>query len=75
MEILDLPRKFNGIFINDMRMGVPFRHKGIGTHIASKVFENKNIYMLDPTEDGETFWKKFGFEYNKVGKYAVMDNR
>lgn len=75
MEMMQLPRRYNGTFINDMRISTFFRHKGIGTKVVTKIFESKNIYMLDPTEDGKRFWKKFGFEHNKDGKYAVLDNR
>lgn len=75
INLFGVPKKYDGMFINDMRLAEKFRHKGIGTQIAHKIFESKNRYLLHPTEDGERFWKKFGFEYNKVGKFAVMDNR
>lgn len=70
-----MPRKFNGLFINDMRIGTPFRRKGIGSKVIDKMLVEKNIYALDPVEDGQYFWKKFNFKYNKIGKLAVLDNR
>lgn len=60
-ECFNIPGKFSGIFINDMRMGTKYRKKGIGTKIVTALLKNDRTYMLEPVEDGKTFWKKFGF--------------
>lgn len=45
-----------------MRMSVPQRHKGVGTKVVNKILRSDKTYMLEPVEDGKTFWKKFGFK-------------
>lgn len=67
LQYIDVPRKFNGLFVNDMRIGVPFQGKGIESKVIEKMLVEKNIYALDPVEDGQHFWKKFSFEYNRNG--------
>lgn len=66
-----VPQKYNGILINDMRMSVPQRHKGVGTKVINKILRSDKIYMLEPVEDGKTFWKKFGFKEN--GKLSICE--
>lgn len=57
-----VPKKYSGIFINDMRMSVQQRHKGIGTKVVNKILSSDKTYMSEPVEDGKTFWMKFGFK-------------
>lgn len=71
MSLFDVPKKYNGVFINDMRMSVPQRHKGIGTKVVNKILQDDKTYMLEPVEDGKTFWKKFGFK--ETGKLALRE--
>lgn len=66
-----VPKKYSGIFINDMRMSVSQRHKGIGTRVVNRILRNDKTYMLEPVEDGKTFWKKFGFMEN--GKMSIRE--
>lgn len=68
---LGAPKKYKGIFINDMRMSVTCRHKGIGTKVVNKILQDDKAYMLEPVEDGKTFWKKFGFK--GTGKLAIRE--
>ena len=67
---LGIPKWYNGIFINDMRMSIPYRHKGIGSKVVGKILRKNISYMLEPIEDGKYFWNKFGFEMDYSGKYA-----
>ena len=69
LSLLGVPKKYSGIFINDMRMSVPQRHKGVGTKVVNKILRSDKTYMLEPVEDGKTFWKKFGFKEN--GKFSI----
>ena len=69
VSLFGVPQKYNGIFINDMRMSEPHRHKGIGTKVVNKILQDDKTYMLKPVEDGKTFWKKFGFKEN--GKLSI----
>ena len=55
VSLFGVPKKYDGIFINDMRMSEPYRHKGIGTKVVNKILQNDKIYMLEPIEDGKTF--------------------
>lgn len=71
MSLFDVPKKYNGVFINDMRMSVPQRHKGVGTKVVNKILQNDKTYMLEPVEDGKIFWKKFGLKEN--GKLALRE--
>lgn len=71
VSLLGAPKKYKGIFINDMRMSVTCRHKGIGTKVVNKILQDDKAYMLEPVEDGKTFWKKFGFEEN--GKLSIRE--
>ena len=71
VSLLGAPKKYKGIFINDMRMSVPQRHKGVGTKVVNKILRSDKTYMLDPVEDGKTFWKKFGFK--EKGKVSVRE--
>lgn len=54
-----------------MRMSVPQRHKGVGTKVVNKILRSDKTYMLEPVEDGKTFWKKFGFKEN--GKLSIRE--
>lgn len=69
LSLFGVPKKYSGIFINDMRMSVPQRHKGVGTKVVNKILRSDKTYMLEPVEDGKTFWKKFGFKEN--GKLSI----
>ncbi len=69
LSLFGVPKKYSGIFINDMRMSVSQRHKGIGTKVVNKILKSDKTYMLEPVEDGKTFWKKFGFKEN--GKLSI----
>ncbi len=71
MSLFGVPKKCNGVFINDMRMSAPYRHKGIGTKVVNKILQDDKTYMLEPVEDGKIFWKKFGFKGN--GKFAIRE--
>lgn len=71
MNLFGVPEKYNGNFINDMRMSVSHRNKGIGTEVVNKILQNDKTYMLEPVEDGKTFWKKFGFK--EIGKLAIRE--
>lgn len=71
MSPFGVTKKYNGIFINDMRMSVLQRHKGVGTKVVNKILRSDKIYMLEPVEDGKTFWKKFGFK--GTGKFAIRE--
>ena len=71
VSLLGAPKKYKGIFINNMRMSVTCRHKGIGTKVVNKILQDDKAYMLEPVEDGKTFWKKFGFEEN--GKLSIRE--
>jgi len=71
VSLLGAPKKYKGIFINDMRMSVTCRHKGIGTKVVNKILQDDKAYMLEPVEDGKTFWKKFGFK--GTGKLAIRE--
>lgn len=71
VSLFGVPKKYNGIFINDMRMSEPHRHNGIGTKVVNKILQNDKTYMLEPVEDGKTFWKKFGFKEN--GKLSIRE--
>lgn len=71
VSLLGVPKKYKGIFINDMRMSVICRHKGIGTKVVNKILQDDKTYMLEPVEDGKTFWKKFGFKED--GKLAIRE--
>lgn len=71
MSLFGVPKKYNGVFINDMRMSAPQRHKGVGTKVVNKILRSDKIYMLEPVEDGKTFWKKFGFK--ETGKLAIRE--
>ncbi len=71
VSLLGVSKKYNGIFINDMRMSVPQRHKGIGTKVVNKILRDDKTYMLEPVEDGKIFWKKFGFK--ETGKLAIRE--
>lgn len=66
-----VPKKYNGIFINDMRMSLTQRYKGIGTRVVNKILQTDKTYMLEPVEDGKMFWKKFGFMEN--GKMSIRE--
>lgn len=52
---LGIPKGYNGIFINDMRMSIPYRYKGIGSKVVGKILRNDVSYMLEPIEDGKFF--------------------
>ena len=71
LSLFGVPKKYSGIFINDMRMSVPQRHKGVGTKVVNKILRSDKTYMLEPVEDGKTFWKKFGFK--EKGKVSVRE--
>lgn len=71
VSLLGVPKKYKGIFINDMRMLVTCRHKGIGTKVINKILQDDKTYMLESVEDGKTFWKKFGFK--ETGKLAIRE--
>ena len=71
VSLLGVPKKYKGIFINDMRMSVICRHKGIGTKVVNKILQDDKTYMLEPVEDGKTFWKKFGFKED--GKLSTRE--
>lgn len=71
VSLLGVPKKYKGIFINDMRISVTCRHKGIGTKVVNKILQDDKTYMLEPVEDGKTFWKKFGFK--ETGKLAIRE--
>lgn len=71
MSPFGVPKKYDGIFINDMRMSENHRHKGIGTMVVNMILQNDKTYMLEPVEDGKTFWKKFRFEEN--GKLSIRE--
>ena len=71
VSLLGVSKKYKGIFINDMRMSVMYRHKGIGTKVVNKLLRNDKTYMLEPIEDGIIFWKKFGFKEN--GNLAIRE--
>ena len=71
LSLFGVPKKYSGIFINDMRMSVPQRHKGVGTKVVNKILRSDKTYMLEPVEDGKTFWKKFGFEED--GKLSIRE--
>lgn len=71
MSMFGVPKKYNGVFINDMIMSAPQRHKGVGTKVVNKILRSDKIYMLEPVEDGKTFWKKFGFK--ETGKLALRE--
>ena len=71
VSLLGVPKKYKGIIINDMRMSVTCRHKGIGTKVVNKILQDDKTYMLEPIEDGKTFWKKFGFKEN--GKLSIRE--
>lgn len=71
LNLLGVPPEYSGIFINDMRMSVPQRHKGVGTKVVNKILRSDKIYMLEPVEDGKTFWKKFGFK--EKGKLSIRE--
>lgn len=71
LHLLGVPPEYSGIFINDMRMSVPQRHKGVGTKVVNKILRSDKTYMLEPVEDGKTFWKKFGFK--EKGKLSIRE--
>lgn len=71
VSLLGVSKKYKGIFINDMRMSMMYRHKGIGTKVVNKLLRNDKTYMLELIEDGIVFWKKFGFKEN--GKLAIRE--
>ena len=71
LSLFGVSKKYSEIFINDMRMSENHRHKGIGTRVVNKILKNDKTYMLEPVEDGKTFWKKFGFEEN--GKLSIRE--
>ncbi len=71
ITLLGIPEKYNGIFINDMRMSKPYRYKGIGTKVVTKMLRNDKSYLLEPIEDGKVFWKKFGFK--EMDKLAIRE--
>lgn len=71
LSLFGVPKKYSGIFINDMRMSVPQRHKGIGTKIVNKILSSDKTYMLEPVEDGKSFWMKFGLKEN--GKLSIRE--
>lgn len=71
ITLLGIPEKYNGIFINDMRMSIPYRHKGIGAKVVTKLLRNDKTYLLEPIEDGKIFWKKFGFK--EMDKLAIRE--
>ncbi|MEJ8755180.1 hypothetical protein [Coprococcus sp. HCN-4056] len=71
LSLFGVPKKYSGIFINDMRMSVPQRHKGIGTKVVNKILSSDETYMLEPVEDGKSFWMKFGFKEN--GKLSIRE--
>jgi len=71
VSLLGVSKKYKGIFINDMRMSVMYRHKGIGTKVVNRLLRNDKTYMLEPIEDGIIFWKKFGFKEN--GNLAIRE--
>lgn len=71
LSLFGVPKKYSGIFINDMRMSVPQRHKGIGTKVVNKILSSDKTYMLEPVEDGKSFWMKFGFKEN--GKLSIRE--
>lgn len=55
VNLLGAPKKYKGIFINDMRMSVTCRHKGIGTKVVNKILQDDKSYMLKSVEDGKIF--------------------
>ncbi len=71
VSLFGVPKKYNGIFINDMRMSESHRYKGIGTKVVDRILQNNKTYMLEPVEDGKIFWNKFGFKGN--GKFAIRE--
>ena len=71
LSLFGVPKKYSGIFINDMRMSVPQRHKGIGTKVVNKILISDETYLLEPVEDGKSFWMKFGFKEN--GKLSIRE--
>ena len=71
LSLFGVPKKYSGIFINDMRMSVPQRHKGIGTKVVNKILSSDETYMLEPVEDGKSFWMKLGFKEN--GKLSIRE--
>lgn len=71
VSLLGVPKKYKGIFINDMRMSVTCRYKGIGTKVVNKILQDDTTYMLEHVEDGKTFWEKFGFK--ETGKLAIRE--
>lgn len=71
VSLFGVPKKYNGIFINDMRISMSHRHIGIGTKVVNKILQNDKTYMLEPVEDGKIFWKKFGFK--ETGKLAIRE--
>ena len=71
VSLLGVPKNYKGIFINDMRMSVTGGHKGIGTKVVNKILQDDKIYMLEPVDDGTTFWKQFGFK--ETGKLAIRE--
>lgn len=61
MDMFRIPTEYNGIFINDMRISILDRNRGIGTKVVNILLEEEKTYLLEPVEDGKWFWKKFGF--------------
>lgn len=52
-------------------MSKPYRYKGIGTKVVTKMLRNDKSYLLEPIEDGKVFWKKFGFK--EMDKLAIRE--
>lgn len=68
-------RDSNTIFISDFMIDYPYRNKGIGKYFAKyiidEVYKQKDI-ILQPDEDGNWFWKKFGFIPDNISKNLTL---
>lgn len=69
------------IFISDFMVKKDSRNIGIGTKLAryliDDIYREKNI-ILQPDEDGYSFWKKFSFDDDKESKkrtWRIKSNR
>lgn len=67
-------RDINTIFIGDFMTDYSYRNKGIGKQLARYIinfeYKDKNI-ILQPVDDGNWFWKKFGFVNDEISQHMT----
>lgn len=74
-QLFDVPSQYEELFINDFRIDMFSRGKGIGSFVAKKILSEERKYLLKPEEDGIYFWPKMGFVYDSKKCYMTLDKK